>query len=79
MFDEEHYLHYLLSKADLRLLAAQFCTHLLAVGVIKKLDENEGKEDTYFRVSLQKGIIWILVALQVQTPNLRLAGLQHFI
>lgn len=40
-FDEQHYLYYMLSKVDLKVIAIQFCTHLLAAGVIKRLEEEE--------------------------------------
>ena len=39
-FDEQHYLFYMLSKVDIRVIVIQFCTHLLAAGVIKRLEEN---------------------------------------
>ena len=37
-FDEDHYLFYTISKSDAKVMATQFCTHLLAAGVIKRLD-----------------------------------------
>lgn len=40
-FDEQHYLFYMLSKVDIRVLVIQFCTHMLAAGVIKRLEEDE--------------------------------------
>lgn len=40
-FDEQHYLFYMLSKVDIRVVVIQFCTHLLAAGVIKRLEEDE--------------------------------------
>ena len=41
IFDEQHYLHYKLSKVDLRVIAVQFCTHLLAAGVVKRLEQQD--------------------------------------
>ncbi len=40
-FDEQHYLYYMLSKSDMRVIAIQLCTHLLAAGVIKKLEGSD--------------------------------------
>ena len=39
-FDEQHYLYYMLSKVDIRVIVIQFCTHMLAAGVIKRLEED---------------------------------------
>ena len=56
-YDDSHYLHYLLSRQDLRLMCIQFCTHLLAAGVIRPLEQEEGKDDEerteIFRVSTE--------------------------
>ena len=51
-FDEQHYLHYALSKVDLRVIAVQFCTHLLAAGVIKILERDDAESPyVIFKVS----------------------------
>lgn len=39
-FDEHHYLYYILAGSDMRVLAIQFCTHLMAAGVVHTLEEH---------------------------------------
>ena len=46
VFTESHYLHYTLSRVDMRVMVIQFCTHLLAAGVIKRLEETTHDADT---------------------------------
>lgn len=38
-FDENHFLYGLLSGSDMRVLAIQFCSHMMAAGVIHTLEE----------------------------------------
>ncbi|XP_039284792.1 formin-2 isoform X2 [Nilaparvata lugens] len=40
-FAEEHYLRQALKVSDLRILATQFCTHLLAAGVLRQLQDKD--------------------------------------
>ena len=50
-FPEEHYLRLLLTSQDLRILAAQFCTHLLAAGVLRQIPDKDVTLEPLFRVS----------------------------
>lgn len=38
--DKQHYLYGQLSLRDFKVLIVQFCTHLLAAGVIRKLEDD---------------------------------------
>ncbi|KAG8272396.1 Fmn2p [Homalodisca vitripennis] len=50
-FAEDHYLRQNLKTSDLRLLAAQFCTHLLAAGVLRQLpDKDVPQAEALFRI-----------------------------
>uniref|UniRef100_T1JJV2 FH2 domain-containing protein n=1 Tax=Strigamia maritima TaxID=126957 RepID=T1JJV2_STRMM len=51
-FTEDHYLHYLLSKQDLKILATQFCTYLLAAGVLQQIEDIEAPCESLFRPDL---------------------------
>ncbi|KAG8286377.1 Fmn2p [Homalodisca vitripennis] len=52
-FAEDHYLRQNLKTSDLRLLAAQFCTHLLAAGVLRQLpDKDVPQAEALFRPDL---------------------------
>lgn len=50
-FTEGHYLQYVLSKQDLKIIGVQFCTHLLACGVIRQLEDDHAPRtgDPLFR------------------------------
>jgi hypothetical protein len=50
-FPEEHYLRLLLTSQDLRILAVQFCTHLLAAGVLRQIPDKDVTLEPLFRVS----------------------------
>jgi formin 2 len=50
-FPEEHYLRLLLTSQDLRILAAQFCTYLLAAGVLRQIPDKDVTLEPLFRVS----------------------------
>lgn len=50
-FPEEHYLRLLLTSQDLRIVAAQFCTHLLAAGVLRQIPDKDVTLEPLFRVS----------------------------
>jgi formin 2 len=52
-FPEDHYLRLLLTSQDLRILAVQFCTHLLAAGVIRQIPDKDVTLEPLFRVSRQ--------------------------
>ena len=41
VFAEDHPLAQQLCPADLRVICVQFCTHLMAAGVVKRLEEEE--------------------------------------
>ncbi|KAH6925890.1 hypothetical protein HPB50_011509 [Hyalomma asiaticum] len=51
-FPEDHYLRFLLTKQDLKLLAAQFCTHLLAAGVLRQIEDENAPLESLFRPDL---------------------------
>lgn len=51
-FPEDHYLRFLLTKQDLKLLAAQFCTHLLAAGVLCQIEDENAPLESLFRPDL---------------------------
>ncbi|KAJ8967555.1 hypothetical protein NQ314_002871 [Rhamnusium bicolor] len=40
-FNEEHHISQLLNGQDLKILAVQFCTHLLAAGVLKQIPDKD--------------------------------------
>jgi len=51
-FNEQHNVCQRVSQRDLRIIAIQFCTHLLAANVIKKLeDESANPSTAIFKVS----------------------------
>lgn len=50
-FPEDHYLRQLLKIHDLRVVAAQICTHLLTAGVLKQLHDKDAPAcESLFRV-----------------------------
>lgn len=50
-FAEDHNVRQSLKTADLRVLACQFCTHLLAAGVLRQLaDKDAPQSEALFRV-----------------------------
>ncbi|XP_023214558.1 protein cappuccino-like, partial [Centruroides sculpturatus] len=51
-FPEDHYLRYLLTKQDLKILAAQFSTHLLAAGVLRQIEDENAPLEIVFRPDL---------------------------
>lgn len=51
-FGEEHYLRLLLTPQDLRILVAQFCTHMLAAGVIRQIPDKDAPLEALFRVRI---------------------------
>ncbi|KAJ9582146.1 hypothetical protein L9F63_003488, partial [Diploptera punctata] len=51
-FPEVHYLRVLLAPQDLRILAAQFSTHLLAAGVLRQIPDKEVPLEPLFRPDL---------------------------
>jgi formin 2 len=50
-FSEDHYLRMILTPQDLKILVAQFATHLLAAGVIKQIADKDAPLEILFRVS----------------------------
>ena len=51
-YQDGHYLKDLLAPQDLKILATQFCTLLLAAGVLKQIEESESIPlDSIFRVN----------------------------
>lgn len=52
-FPDDHYLRLLLTSQDLRILAVQFCTHLLAAGVIRQIPDKDVTLEPLLRVSRQ--------------------------
>jgi hypothetical protein len=53
-FSEDHYLRLLLTPQDLKILVAQFATHLLAAGVIKQIVDKDAPLESLFRVETRK-------------------------
>ncbi|XP_049835030.1 formin-like [Schistocerca gregaria] len=51
-FPDGHYLKLYLSDQDLTILAVQFCTHLLAAGVICQISDKDAAVDTVFQLDL---------------------------
>ncbi|PSN51207.1 hypothetical protein C0J52_13663 [Blattella germanica] len=51
-FPEEHYLRILLTPQDIRILAAQFCTYLLAAGVLRQIPDKDVTLEPLFRPDL---------------------------
>lgn len=51
-FTEDNTLQQLLKEHDLKLLAIQFCTHLLAAGVLKQIPEKDVPMYSIFKVSI---------------------------
>ncbi|XP_063240371.1 protein cappuccino isoform X2 [Bacillus rossius redtenbacheri] len=51
-FAEEHYLRVILTSQDMRILAVQFCTHLLAAGVLRQIPDKDVPLETMFRPDL---------------------------
>lgn len=51
-FSDDHYLRTLLTGQDLRLLATQFCTHLLVAGVLCQVPDKDVPMESVFRVSV---------------------------
>ncbi|GIY53700.1 formin-1 [Caerostris extrusa] len=51
-FPDDHYLRFLLSKQDLKILAAQFCTNLLAAGVMRQIEDENAPLANLFRPDL---------------------------
>ncbi|XP_071455083.1 protein cappuccino-like [Hetaerina americana] len=51
-FGEDHYLRLLLTPQDLRILAVQFCTHMLAAGVIRQIPDKDVPLEALFRPDL---------------------------
>jgi len=49
-FTSQHKLFQRVSQRDVRLIAIQFCTHLLAANVIRKLEHESGNPATIFKV-----------------------------
>lgn len=49
--DDAHYLRLLLTRHDLMVIATQFCTCLIALGVIKQIEDREAQ--SLFKVSFR--------------------------
>ena len=50
-FSEEHYMRHVVAPQDLKIMATQFCTHLLAAGVIRQIEDASAPIELLFRVS----------------------------
>lgn len=61
LIDQHHYLYGQLSVRDTKVLVVQFCTHLLAAGVIRKL-EDDASPTAIFRVCVYtvKVSVWLV-------------------
>lgn len=51
-FSDGHYLRHVVTSQDLKILATQFCTHLLAAGVIRQIEDVNAPMELLFRVRL---------------------------
>lgn len=51
-FSEGHYLRHVVTPQDLKILATQFCTHLLAAGVIRQIEDVNAPLELLFRVRI---------------------------
>ncbi|KAK8731548.1 hypothetical protein OTU49_007365 [Cherax quadricarinatus] len=51
-FSEGHYLRHVITPQDLKILATQFCTHLLAAGVINQIEDVSAPLELLFRPDL---------------------------
>ncbi|KAK7066966.1 Fmn2p [Halocaridina rubra] len=51
-FSEGHYLRHVITNQDLKILATQFCTHLLAAGVIRQIEDVSAPLELLFRPDL---------------------------
>ncbi|KAK6642134.1 hypothetical protein RUM44_013857 [Polyplax serrata] len=49
-FSEDHYLRMILAPQDLKILVAQFCTHMLAAGVLRQIPDKNAPVASLFRV-----------------------------
>ncbi|KAK7504877.1 hypothetical protein BaRGS_00003905 [Batillaria attramentaria] len=78
-FDSSHYLSLILTKHDIAVLMSQFCTHLLASGVLSQLQpgHNTLREPSFKIVGRTRGALWFLPispsqqSFQVKTPPTR--------
>lgn len=50
-FNQEHVISQRVSRCDLRLIAVQFCTQLLAANVIRKLENESATPSNIFKVT----------------------------
>lgn len=50
-FDSSHYLTLILTKHDIAVLMSQFCTHLLAAGVLSQLEGQSTLREPAFKVT----------------------------
>ncbi|XP_076320749.1 uncharacterized protein LOC143230676 isoform X3 [Tachypleus tridentatus] len=64
-FPDGHYLHSKLNKQDLKILGAQFCTHLLAAGVLCQIEDENVPLEVLFRPDL----MYYWTYLEAQTAN----------
>lgn len=49
-FSDEHHISQLLIEQDFKILAVQFCTHLLAAGVLKQIPDKDVPMYNIFKV-----------------------------
>ncbi|KAL8571967.1 hypothetical protein ACOMHN_057650 [Nucella lapillus] len=54
-FDASHYLSLILTKQDVAVLMSQFCTHLLAAGVLSQLQGQSSLREPSFKILFVKG------------------------
>lgn len=64
-FSEEHYMRHVVAPQDLKIMATQFCTHLLAAGVIRQIEDTNAPMEMLFRVS--NANLCLIEALHVVT------------
>lgn len=65
-FPDDHYLRMLLTTQDLRILGAQFCTHMLAAGVLKQIPDKDAPLESVFRPDLM--YVWSHSEMTATTP-----------
>ena len=51
-FGDDHYLRHDIAPQDLKLIAVQFCTHLLAAGIVRQIEDANVSIELIFKVRI---------------------------
>ncbi|EEB20117.1 formin 1,2/cappuccino, putative [Pediculus humanus corporis] len=65
-FPEDHYLRMILAPQDLKILVTQFCTHMLAAGVLRQIPDKDAPIATIFRPDLM--YFWAHTEIPAASP-----------